>query len=190
MRRIALSVVAVLGVLASACGVTAPAPTMPVSASGLPELSMPGARSSPAGQYGWTGALGSRAGMHQVIAEGGNSRQVQLVFAVKNDCFAGGADDVPAPVPVAGRNARYAEPFDNHDPQVLFMPARGVGQRTGAYALPVDDRTLCVYLTWDPATTGDELSAARQVVDSIRGEADGANGIRIVFTLPDGWDTG
>lgn len=209
MRRIPLSVAAMLGVVAAACGEIAPGPSTPASGPGgeysarasdtatpmpsdsvLPDLHMPGARSSPAGQYGWTGALGSRTGMHQVVQQGGTSRQVQLVFAVENDCFGGGAGEVPAPVIVAGLNARYAEAFDNHNPVVLFMPARGVGQRTSAYALPVDDRTLCVYLTWDPTTTPDELSSARQVVDSIRGQAHGANGVRIIFTLPGGWDTG
>jgi hypothetical protein len=60
---------------------------------------------------------------------------------------------------------------------------------TGAYALPIGGRTLCVYLTWDASTTPDELDAARQVVESIRGQAYGS-GIRIIFALPVGWDTG
>ena len=38
----------------------------------------------------------------------------------------------------------------------MFPGPRG-GQTTGAYALPIGDRTLCVYLTWDAATTQDEL---------------------------------
>jgi hypothetical protein len=61
---------------------------------------------------------------------------------------------------------------------------------TAAYALPIADRTLCVYLRWDSATTPEELDAARAVVDSIRGEPHEEQGIRIVFTLPAGWDTG
>ena len=48
---------------------------------------------------------------------------------------------------------------------------------------------VCVYLTWDASTTPEELDAARQVVESIRGQTYGS-GIRIVFTLPEGWDTG
>ena len=58
-----------------------------------------------------------------------------------------------------------------------------------AYALAIGDRTLCVYLTWDPDTTQDELESARQVVESLRGQPFGDNGIRII-TLPEGWDTG
>jgi hypothetical protein len=73
---------------------------------------------------------------------------------------------------------------------VLFMPEREDGQTTGAYALAIGGRTLCIYLTWDRSTTADELDAARQVVESIRGQAYATSGIRITFTLHDGWDTG
>ncbi|MBA2374494.1 MAG: hypothetical protein H0V74_09905, partial [Chloroflexi bacterium] len=63
------------------------------------------------------------------------------------------------------------------------------GETTAAYALPIGDRTLCAYLTWDAATTPDELNAAREVLESIRGQPFGQDGIRINFTLPAGWDT-
>jgi len=38
--------------------------------------------------------------------------------------------------------------------------------------------------------TPDELRAAREVVESIRGEPHGEDGIRINFYLDAGWDTG
>jgi hypothetical protein len=208
MSRIPLSIIVLLAVLASACAAPAPVspapasaqagdvsgpatdsgPPMP-SASVLPDLNMPGTRSSPAGEYGWTGELGSRTGMHMVVEmAGGGYQQTQMVFAIEDDCFAGGEGPEPIAVTVAGLDGRYVEPYDG--PGVLFMPERESGQITGGYALPIDDRTLCVYLTWDSTSTPEELDAARQVVESIRGQAFGANGIRIVFTLPEGWDIG
>jgi hypothetical protein len=151
------------------------------SASQLPRLEMPGSRSSPAGEYGWTGLPGSRSGMHNVVGAG----QTQMVFTVEDDCFAGGEGPEPVPVTVAGLDGWYVEPSDGP----VFMPEREDGDTTGAYALPIDSRTLCVYLTWDASTTPDELDAARQVVESIRGQAYGS-GIRIIFALPESWDTG
>lgn len=162
-------------------------PTQSVSL--LPNLAMPGTRGSPAGEYGWSGELGSRTGMHKVVQmAGGGYRMTQLVFAVENDCFASGEGPEPVPVAVAGLDGWYVEPYDG--PRVLFMPERKDGQTTGGYALPIGDRTLCVYLTWDPTTTKEELDAARQVVESIRGQPFGPSDIRIIFTLPEGWDTG
>ncbi len=161
----------------------------------LPALRLPGtsrrAGGYLAGEYGWTGALGSFTGMHSVIQNSGSPdefRQTQLTFAVEDDCFAYGTDAEPEPVTVAGLDGLYVEPYE--DPDVLFyFPPRG-GETTGAYALAIGDRTLCAYLTWDSATTQDELEAARQVVESLRGQPFGPNGIRINFTLPAGWDTG
>ena len=156
------------------------------SASPLPDLDMPGARAGGAGEYGWEGGFGAWTGMHKVVESGAG--QTQMVFAIQNDCFASGEGPEPVQVIVAGLDARYVEPYDG--PRVIFMPRRESGQTTGGYALPIGDRTLCVYLTWDATSTTDELDAARQIVESIRGEAYGPDGIRINFTLPAGWDTG
>ena len=159
------------------------------SGSTLPALRLPATRADVAGEYGWTGGLGSRAGMHNVIVEPGSPnsfRQTQLVFAVENDCFprARGAD--PAPLAVAGLAGLYLEPYEDLDVQFVSV---GTGT-TGAYALPIGARTLCVYITWDPSTTQDELNAVRAVVESLRGQPFGSDGIRINFTLNAGWDVG
>jgi len=154
---------------------------------------MPGMNpDNPAGVYGWSGRLGNPAssfvsGMHHVVegAVAGEFQQTALVFAVENDCFSAGGD--PVSVTVAGIDGLYVEPYE--DSSVTFGGPR-FGQTTGAYALPIGDRTLCVYLTWDAATTPDELESARQVVESIRGQPFGEDGIRINFRLPKGWDTG
>ena len=209
----AILAIVLVGLFAGACasatpagaGTTSPTPirtgvspgvdsgTPTSSASLLPDLAMPGARRSPAGEYGWDGRLGSptetRAGMHNVVVmPDGGYRQTQMVFAVENDCFASGEGPTPRPTTVAGLDGWYVEPYDG--PGVRFILERQRGQTTGGYALPIGDRTLCVYLTWDKTTTTDELAAAREVVESIRGQALGASGIRIVFTLPEGWDIG
>jgi hypothetical protein len=189
--------VAALALLIVGCSGQGREPTVPAidsgtptpSASLLPNLAMPGTRGGPAGEYGWTGELGSRTGTHKVVQmAGGGYRMTQLVFAVENDCFASREGPEPVPVTVAGLDGWYVEPYDG--PGVLFMPERESGQTTGGYALPIGDRTLCAYLTWDPTTMTEELDAARQVVESIRGQAFGTSGIRIIFTLPEGWDTG
>jgi hypothetical protein len=172
----------------SAAESDAPTPGSPQpSASMLPNLSLPGmGLNEPAGEYGWTGVLGQTGGMHRVVEDGRDGRdfrQTQLIFSVLDECFAPSSGD---PVTVAGLDGLYVEPYE---PPRTFIGPRG-GETTGAYALPIGDRTLCVYLTWDPATTPDELEAGRQVVESIRGQPFGPNGIRINFTLPAGWDTG
>jgi hypothetical protein len=111
--------------------------------------------------------------MHNVAGPG---KEIEMVFAIKYDCFAGGEGPEPDPVTVAGLDAWYVE-------RIVL------GHTTGAYALPFDDRALCVYLTWNPLTTPEQLDAARQAVESIRSQAY-EGGIRINFTLPRGWDTG
>lgn len=156
----------------------------------LPALDLPGARVQPAGHYGWTGELGSRGWIHRVIeGPSGVFRQTQLAFTVEDDCFARSPGAEPTAVTVAELDGLYLEPYDDDSASWLASNPSG-GETTAAYALPIDDRTLCIYLRWDASTTPDELSAARQVVESIRGEPYGEDGIRINFTLPDGWDAG
>lgn len=167
-----------------------PSGTDSPSAPQLGALALPGMNpNEPAGEYGWTGASGSIAGMHKVVGDGEIYRQTQLTFAIADDCFAYGTESEPEPVAVGGLDGLYVEPYA--DPDVLFFHRGNRGaETTGAYALAIGDRTMCVYLTWDPDTTPDELDAARQVVESIRGQPFGDDGIRINFTLPEGWDTG
>ena len=156
------------------------------SASKLRPLGLPGMNlDEPAGEYGWTGGSGKTGGMHRVVGVGSVFRQTQLVFGVSANCFPAGGD--PVAVTVAGLDGLYVEPYEGSS--VTFISPRG-GETTGAYALPIGDRTLCVYLTWDPAITPYQLSAAREVVESIRGEPHGEDGIRINFYLEGGWDTG
>jgi hypothetical protein len=196
-----LAAATVVGLLAAACGSDVPTATSPPPASytastavvqsppPIAELGLPGTRASPAGEYGWTGDPGSFAGMHKVVqSSDAEYSQTQLTFAVEDDCFAYGTDVEPVQVTVAGLDGLYVEPYG--DPGVTFMPPPRGEATTGAYALPIGDRTLCVYLTWDPDSPQVEVEAARQVLESLRGEARGERHIRINFTLPEGWDTG
>jgi len=156
------------------------------------DLGLPGPTShEPAGDYGWTTSPGRLRGwLHRVIEDPpGVTRQTQLAFVVSDDCFTGVPAAEPRALTVAGLDGFYLEPYDGeHNYWSRSHP--GGGETTGAYALPIADRTLCVYLRWDKATTPDELNSAREVVESIRGEPYGNAGVRINFTLPAGWDTG
>ena len=130
--------------------------------------------------------------MHNVVEGPGGAydpdfRETEITFAAADDCFAGADGPEPVPVTVAGLDGLYVEPYD--DPSVQFGNPRD-SMTTGAYALPFGDRALCVYLSWDGMTTAEELDAARQVVESIRGRPVDEDAIQIRFTLPAGWDTG
>jgi hypothetical protein len=162
---------------------SAPVQSIEPSPSMLPELIMPryGAllHTEPR-DYGWTGNLGAIAGM---VTE---SNLTRMGFHVAHDCF---ADEDPEPVriTVAGFDGWYVEPSAADFPRHLFFPAWADGdETTGAYALTIGDRTLCVYLNWHPKTTWAELEAARAVIESIRAQPVPGTGIRIVFTTL-GW---
>jgi hypothetical protein len=158
------------------------------SPSMLPNLFMPsfGALGNTEPQdYGWTGNRGSSAGMHNVVK--GGDRQTQMYFYVADDCF-GEEGPEPVPIAVAGFDGWYVEPHPADFPNTLSLHTWAEGdETTGAYALAIGDRTLCVYLSWDPTTTRAELDAARAVIESIRAQPISENGIRIVFTAL-GWD--
>jgi hypothetical protein len=170
-----------------------PTPSAAPSAVELTVTRMPGTRSSPAGLYGTVvtrpaSERGASRGMHNVVEMGTDFRQTQLTFSAKDDCFVGAEGPEPVRMTVAGIDGLYVEPYDDPSVQFVFSPDHVT--TTAAYALPVGDQTLCVYLSWDADTTAEELDAARQVVESIRAQATGEDRIWINFTLPSGWDTG
>lgn len=177
-------------------GASSTALSTPTSAPGttvatLPDRGLPGTRpNSRTGEYGWTSGVGTGGWLHRVI-EGppGVTRQTQLSFRVDEDCFTGNPGAKPTAVTVAGLDALHLEPYDGFEGYWSTSNPSG-GETTAAYALPVGDLTLCVYLRWDAATTPEELRSARDVVESIRAVPFQDTGIRINFTLPPGWDTG
>lgn len=140
---------------------------------------LPGTTYSAAGQYWWTGSRDTGAWMHNA--------QTQLYFTVRDDCFAEAPGSSPSAVTVAGVDGRYLEPYLGGAP---WLDSRHGEATAGAYSLSIGDRTLCVYIWWDAATTPSKRQALRDIVESIQARPYGEAGVQVVFTLPEGWDTG
>ena len=158
------------------------AATPPAVAASLPLLTLPGARGGPPGEYGWGGAEGSSGGMHRVV---GDAEATAMLFAIGPHCLESTVDQYRVAVRVAGLEGVSVEPYV---PAVTF---NNVGDEiTRAYALDVDGRTLCVFVTWHPTTSDGDRDAAFEILDSLRAEPNGRDGIRITFTLHHEWDTG
>jgi hypothetical protein len=152
-----------------------------LEARGLPGMSP----NEPAGVYGWqTGALFD--GMHWVV-EGadGDYRAVSMLFDSGPDCLHDN-DAERAPVVVAGFDGVAVEPYE---PVMVYGTEKGT-ETTRAYALDVENRTLCVFVTWEPQTTPAELEDVFEILESIKAQPLGIDAVRINFTLPAGWDTG
>lgn len=191
-RRSRVAVLMTVLALASLAGCEAEAtPTAPLDPPPpLPELPMPGTVSSPAGEYGWGGPAGTGGGMHKVVRDGqGGWRQATAMgFEAGPDCRARISTQAPQEqVRVAGLAGILVESYEEAAPNGWS----GRSDVTHAYALAVGDRTLCLYLMWDSQTTTDEESAAMtRILETIRAEPEWGGGVRIVFTLDEGWDTG
>lgn len=181
-----LGLVSVAGCAQDAGPSPSPAPTP----APLPVLGMPGTRSSPAGQYGWGGPAGMGGGMHKVVPDGagGWREATAMMFATGPDCLgAAGGQGRQAPVLVAGLAGVLVE---SYEPVVPFGGS-DPGEVTQAYALAVGGQTLCLFLTWNSmSTTEEELAPMLAILDTIRAQSEPGAGVRIVFTLDDGWDTG
>ena len=167
-------------------------PTIPWYSDLLPAPRRPGTTASPAGVYGWEGAPSvpgrwrDPSGMHRVLGDGGDSREVAaMLFAVGPGCLKA-TQEQQVPVRVAGFDGVVVEPYK---PVVAFGTPHD-DQITRAYALAVGDRTLCVYLTWGPRTTADEVASTVQILDTLKAAPVGSERVRVVFTLKAGWDTG
>ena len=148
----------------------------------LPDLRLPGTTTSPAGDYGWEPGQRGPSGMHRVV----DAREVTaIVFRVGTGCLQ--VSQAPQiPVRLGGLDGVVVEPYE---PPVSFGGA-AAGETTRAHALAVGDRVLCVYLTWNAATTDDELAAAEQALETLRAEPIGPDSVRLVITMEAGWDTG
>ena len=148
---------------------------------------LPGMTYSPAGVYGWEGGIDDGAGMHRFAGSLEGSRETtELVWKVGGDCLGTNDGQPVRPVRVGGWEGVSVEPYT---PPVTFGRTEG-DETTRAYALAAGDRTLCLYLTWNTATTDAERMAAERVIDTLRLEPVSASWVRIIFDLDAGWDTG
>jgi hypothetical protein len=119
--------------------------------------------------------------MHWVV---GDREAAAIFFAVGPRCLAASENQQAVPVSIAGMDGVSIEPYQ---PPIAF---NNTGDEiTRGHALSVGEGTLCVFLTWHPATTDGELATAAEILESIRAEPIGER-VRITFTLPEGWDTG
>ena len=158
-----------------------PSPAASTAAS-LPDLRLPGTSWSPAGTYGWEPGQSGPRGMHRVV----DSREATaIMFGVGTGCLQA-SQEQQVPVRIAGFDAVVVEPYE---PPVSFGGS-APGETTRAHQLHVGDRILCVYMTWNAATTNDELAAAERALETIRAGPIGEDRVRLVITLEDGWDTG
>jgi hypothetical protein len=126
--------------------------------------------------------------MHKVIGypQTSDGREViAMLFRATFDCLKA-SQQQQVPVRVNGFDGVVVEPYE---PPVPFGSPEGI-EITRAYRLDIGGRHLCVYLTWHPTTTDDEIDTAARILDTLRAEHIGEDGIRIVFTLDGGWDTG
>jgi hypothetical protein len=150
----------------------------------LPALDLPSTRGGPPGDYGWQGRVGDRpTGMHWVV---GNHEASAMTFAVGPGCLAADQQQKAVTATVAGFNGVVVE---DYQPPVTFGSADG-DEMTTAYELGIGDRTLCAFVTRNPTTTPTEHAAALHVLDSIRAQLVGTDGLRITFKLEGVWDTG
>lgn len=164
----------------------------PAPASLLPNRRMPGTTFSPAGEYGWQGSPGGEdtAGMHWFNKQGRTGRELaDMVFMVGSECDTApiaGRGDSSIPVRVAGYDAVYVEPYE---PAVSYNSPAG-DETSRAYKVDVDGRALCVFVTWHATTTDRQRESLWDVIDSLRAQTIGTDGIRITFELGEGWDIG
>ena len=144
---------------------------------------MPGPRGGPPGVYGWEADFaGGPTGMHRVTGVGEQS----LFFAVGPNCLGSVDASSMVPVNVAGFNGVSVEPYD---PPLVFGATEG-DETTRAYRLDVADRKLCAFVTWDSDSAPPDKAAAIRVLDTLRAQLLGTDGLRINFLLEGGWDTG
>jgi hypothetical protein len=178
---VALAVIVVVAVLfrpggdgvgdRSASGTHAPAAIQaPEPEAGGPIHGWPGTREEPAGRYSWD--MARQAWMHH--AHGGTVG-VSLTFS-----FAHTMPDEGTPVTIAGFPGRHEE-----------APHTPGGSRFERWVVHMDDTVVEILLEGVHGTTEAQLAEAYAVIDSLeRVPRNGSDEYRLVFTLPEGWDSG
>lgn len=137
----------------------------------------PGTRVEPAGLYSWT--EGSRSFMHKVPDDYPTSGNVEIRFHALPD----GRFEMPV--------MSLTEPSDTVEGPFSTIPERVAATHVQAWVLDFDGRTVVVTIKAAANTSADLIAEAEAIVRSIHAETVGTGpGRRLVFTLPDGWDSG
>ena len=158
----------------------------PTASASLPTLQMPGFGPSRAGWYGWTALVpGQHVATHYVVEPEGREA-TEIGFTVGPDCLVTTGNPEPRRVEIGDLEGVSIEPYE---PGYLVGPG-AEDEITRAYELEVGNTTLCVFLTWHPTSSEEEIARAEAAVQSLRAEPTGFRGVRIMFRLSHGWDTG
>lgn len=131
----------------------------------------PGVRSNPAGRYSWN--VRHESWMHNPNNEGVG---VSITFSASSNAYESG----PTTVTVAGYNGTYQE-----------LPTGADGPRKELWIVDIGTTRVAITVAAEPSTTEADLAEAYAIIESIRNEpkTHGA-GVRLTFTLPNGWDSG
>jgi hypothetical protein len=158
-----------------------PSPSSSCSPSPLPSAAVggqnvqgwPGARTNAAGLYSW--AMGDDAGMHHARDATGNSLGVSITFSTSANGYKSG----PTPVTVGGCDGTY---------QKLSLGSDGT---TEVWIVEMGAKRVTILLQAPRTATPAQLAEAHAIIESVHYEpAPFGVGVALVFSLPEGWDSG
>ena len=166
-----------------------PSVSLATEASPAPSSSAPaihawvGARGGPAGLYSWV--VGPLAWMHRVPADYPSSGTVEITFGTLMDTTVAGIplDDLE----------RWSSDQASPDPSSPdpSSPEGVLDVRLRAWLMEVDGTKVVITIKSFPDTSPGLVAEAEAIVRSIQLDpASVGPGRRLVFRLPDGWDSG
>jgi hypothetical protein len=130
----------------------------------------PGARSNAAGLYSWD--MGADVWMHHATD---NSVGVSITFSKSANAYKSG----PTPIRVAGCEGTY---------QKLLLGSDGM---TEVWIVEMGGKRVTILVQSPRTATPAQLAEAYAIIESIRYEpAAFGVGYALIFSLPDGWDSG
>ncbi len=161
-----------------------PAVSLATEASPAPPSSAPaihgwvGARGGPAGLYSWI--VGPLAWMHRVPADYPSSGTVEITFGTISDAT---VTDMPM-LDLERWSLDPASPDPGSPEGVLDVRLR-------AWLVEVDGTKVVITIKSFPDTASGLVAEAEAIVRSFQLDPSGVGpGRRLVFQLPDGWDSG
>lgn len=183
-RRVAVVALATALIAAGTPSASLANPTSPTpSASASVIHGWVGARGGPAGLYSWV--VGPLAWMHRVPADYPSSGTVEITFGTPSDTSVAGIpmnDLVQWSPDQASPDPRLPDP-------AIADPVLDV--RLQAWLVDVDGTRVVITVKSFPDTAPGLVAEAEGIVQSVQVDPTGVGpGRRLVFQLPDGWDSG